>query len=249
MNKPVVNTPPQDSPPPAILGLDRVLALLWESAVESFVRAILISVFGGIAISIASGAWEEMAPSRPPGFSRHVAAENTPPGVPPRWETRFGQHRFVIVFGLVFAVTAWFRLVRERQSAEESKADSHLRKITRDLSENWFRLIVGNAFGALISAMVVIWVQRFTFANLIIHWLLESVMSGLQNLAHQLLGAGRSETFDAWFRWYGDNQLKFTFWFFYLSAICDDLGIPNFKTLGRRVARRVLKRIKQQEAW
>ncbi|HWW01402.1 MAG TPA: hypothetical protein VNZ64_17025 [Candidatus Acidoferrum sp.] len=29
------------------------------------------------------------------------------------------------------------------------------------------------------------------------------------------------------------NQFKFTFWFFYTAAICDDLGLPNFKTLGR----------------
>lgn len=248
MNGPLVNTPPQDSPPAAILSADRVIAILWRSAVESFIRAILVVVFGSIALSMASGIWDEMVPSRPPGFGRQIEAENTPPGAPPPWETWFGAHRFVIVFGLIFALTAWFRLVRERQQTEEPKAESHLNRLTHHVSENWFGLVVGNAFGALISAIVLVWVQRFTFANLVFNWLLESVLSVLQGLAHRLLGAGHAETFDAWFSWYGQNQLKFTFWFFYLSAICDDLGIPNFKTLGRRLARRILKRIKHQEA-
>jgi len=248
MNEPVVNTPPQDSHPPAILSLDRVAAILWESAVESFIRAILVIVFGCIAVSMASGIWGEMVPSRPPGFGHQIEAENTPPGAPPRWETWFGEHRFVIVFGLIFALTVWFRLVGERQQTQESKAESHLNKITHHLSENWFRLVVGNAIGALISAVVIVWVQRFTFANLVFNWLLGSVLSALQNLAHQLLGAARADTFDAWFNWYGNNQLKFAFWFFYLSAICDDLGIPNFKTLGRRLVRRILQRIRHQEA-
>lgn len=248
MNKPVVHAPPQESHPPAPLSLDRVSAILWESAVESFIRAILVSVFGGIAISMASGIWEEMAPSRPPGFRHQAEAENLPPGAPPRWETWFGEHRFAIIFAIIFALTVWFRLVRERQRSEESKAESHLAKITHHVSENWFRLVVGNAFGALISAIVLLWGQRFTFANLLFHWVLESVLSGLQSFVHQLLGTGRTETFEAWFNWYGANQLKFTFWFFYLSAICDDLGLPNFKTLGRRLARKFVSRIRTREA-
>jgi len=248
MNGLLVNPPPRDSPPPTILNLDRVIAILWRSAVESFIRAVLVVVFGSIAVSMASGLWEEMVPSRPPVFGHQLEAENTPPGAPPRWETWFGEHRFVIVFGLIFTLTSWFQLVREKQQTEASKAESHLNKITHHLSENWFGLVVGNAFGALISAIVLAWVQRFTFANLVFNWLLDSVLSALQSLMHQLLGGGRADTFDAWFRWYGDNQLKFAFWFFYLSAICDDLGIPNFKTLGRRLARSILKRIKYQEA-
>jgi hypothetical protein len=92
-----------------------------------------------------------------------------------------------------------------------------------------------------------VWIQQFTFANLVLHWLLESVLASLQSLAHQFLGGG-ADTVTAWCSWYVDNQLKFTFWFFYLSAICDDLGIPNFKTLGRGLARVTLKRIRRQVA-
>jgi hypothetical protein len=248
MNDPVVNARPQDSHPPEILGLDRIVAILWESAVQSFIRAILVVVFGSIAISMASGIWQEMAPSRPPGFEQRPKAEATSPSPLPGWETRFSEHRFLIIFVLIFVLTLWFRLVGRKLDPEESKTMSHLGKITNNLSENWFGLIVGNALGALISAVVLVWVQRFTFASLLFHWLLESVLASLQNLAQHLLGTGRTNAAQAWFSWYGDNQLRFTFWFFYLSAICDDLGIPNFKTLGRRLGRKLLNRIKHQEA-
>ena len=153
--------------------MERVIAILWESAVESFIRAILVVVCSSIAISIASSIWEEMAPSRPPGFQRQPAAEAPAPGAPSAWETWFVEHRFLIVFGLFFSLSVWFRLLRPKQSPEESKAESHLKHITHHLSENWFHLVVGNAFGALISAVVLVWVQRFTFANLLFHWLLE----------------------------------------------------------------------------
>jgi hypothetical protein len=248
MNEPVVNTPPQDSSPREILSLDRVISIIWESAVQSFIRAILVVVFGSIAISMASGIWEEMAPSRPPGFGHQPEAEATTSGPRPAWGTWFSEHRFLIIFGLIFVLTLWFRLIGRKQDAEESRAEFHLGKITHHLSENWFGLIVGNAFGALISAIVLVWVQRFTFASLVFHWLLESMLASLQNLAQHLVGTGRAYTVQAWFSWYGDNQLRFTFWFFYLSAICDDLGIPNFKTLGRRLGRKLLNRIKHQEA-
>jgi len=244
MHDPVVNTAPQDSRQPEMLSLDRIIAILWQTAVQSFVRAFLVVVFGGVAINVASSIWDEMVPSRPPGFAQPVQAEIKAAGALSLWETWFGEHLFFIVFCLIFALTAWFRLVREKQQIEESKAESHLRSITHALSENWFGLIVGNAFGALISAILLVWVQKFTFASMIFNWLLGSVLSIFQSLAHGLLGAGAAGSLDAWFSWYGDNQLKFTFWFFYLSAICDDLGIPNFKTLGRRLARRILNRHK-----
>ena len=63
-----------------------------------------------------------------------------------------------------------------------------------------------------------------------------------QNLAESLLGKGSAGSFHDWASWYGDNQYRFTFWFLYLAAIGDDLGIPNFKTLGRWLGRKVRNR-------
>ena len=49
--------------------------------------------------------------------------------------------------------------------------------------------------------------------------------------------------------WYGDNQFKFMFWLFYSAAICDDLGLPNYKALARFLWQRFLKpRINRERA-
>jgi hypothetical protein len=233
MNDPVAPTPrPEDLPPPEVLSLDRILEAVWETAVESFIRAILMTVFGGIAIGLASGIWQKMAPSRPPGFQAHPEAESTASSPRPFWQAWIGEHRFLLLWGLIFLVTLWSRLVRRRVQSGESQPDSVVAQITHHLSENWFGLIVGNAFGALLSALVVCWLQQFTLANLLFHWAMDSILAGLHSFAERLLGPGRTGAFQAWFHWYGDNQFKFTFWFFYVSAICDDLGIPNFKTIG-----------------
>ena len=248
MNNPVVNLPPPESPPPGSLSLDAIFSAAWECAVESFVRTILVVVFGNIAIGIASSIWEEMLPSPPPGFEHKPEAEAVAPGpgsVGSKW---FGDHVFLVTFCLIFLLTLWFRLGKRSPAGLPGKLHPHLARITNDVSQNWFSLVVGNAFGALLSAIIVVWVQQFTLVNLIWHWLLGSLLSVAQNLAHYFVGAGTANTAAVWFHWYGDNQLKFTFWFFYLSAICDDLGLPNFKTLGRRLARRILKGRKPAQA-
>jgi hypothetical protein len=46
----------------------------------------------------------------------------------------------------------------------------------------------------------------------------------------------------SWGSWYADNQFKFTFWLFYSAAICDGLGVPNYKTLGRMLWQRCVRR-------
>jgi len=217
------------------LSRDGLIEVLWESAVESFFRAILVIVFGTIALGLASGIWDQMAPSRPPGFDPKPQLEAPAPGSPRA--TWIGEHHFVIVFGVIFTLTVWLRLTRSEARTDQAGALSHLRKMGQHLSENWFGLILRNALGAILSAFVVVWVQQFTLANMIFHWLLGAVLAQLQSLVQHILGGGGANTFQAWLNWYDDNQLKFMFWFFYLSAICDDLGIPNFKTLGLRLVR------------
>jgi hypothetical protein len=50
-----------------------------------------------------------------------------------------------------------------------------------------------------------------------------------------------------WYWWYGQNQAKFLFWLLYSAAICDDLGLPNYKTLIRWGGRRL--RIYVRKRW
>jgi hypothetical protein len=235
MEKPVANVPRENSDPREDLSFANVPAILWECALDAFIKSILATVFGGIAISLAGIVWHKMAPSAPPGFSPKPEAEARSPGTWSNWEATFKRNQFVIVFVVIFGLTLWGRL----GSSHQITCPSRLHKIGKQVSEQWFRLIVINAFGAMISAVVVVWAGQFTLTKLLFGWLVHSVVVGVENVVHQLFGARGGDTALAWFNWYGENQLKFTFWFFYLAAICDDLGFPNLKTLGRWLAGRL----------
>ncbi len=72
-------------------------------------------------------------------------------------------------------------------------------------------------------------------------WFAESILPGLHKLAEQVFGASRVDGFRRLFSWYGENQFKFDFWFIYFASVCDDLGLPNLKTLARFFWRRLRK--------
>jgi hypothetical protein len=245
MEKPAVETPAKNPGQPESLSLDTVFGILWESAVDALVKSILILALGSIAIDLTAGIWREMAPSLPPGFGVKPEAEETSSIGRSAWGDILDQHRFGIIFGLVFIPTFCGRMARRNGKGVESKDASRLEKIGKRLSEEWFGLVVGNAFGAWITTIIVVWAQQFSVTKMLLHWLLEPVLAEIQTIIHHLLGAGRANAFQAWLNWYGENQLKFTFWFFYLAAICDDLGIPNFKTLGRWLGRRIRRGAKR----
>ena len=242
MDDPVVNAPGPASPQQPALSLDKVFSIVCESAAEAFVKSILVLIFGSIALGIAGGIWRQMLPSAPPGLGIRPEAEAVPAFARDAWAVSLNQHGLLILFGIIFLPTAGFRLMKRGALVEQSKARSRLQKLRSQLCENWFNLIVGNAFGAFICAVVLTSVQQVDFTKMLLQWVLNSVLSGVQNLAGQVLGPGAGESSQAWLNWYGENQLKFNFWFFYLAAICDDLGIPNLKTLGRWLGRRVRNR-------
>jgi len=145
------------------------------------------------------------------------------------------------VFSLIFTATISLRLAQYGKTKEEWKPGTRLQKIGRRLSEDWFGLIVGNAFGAMISAIVVVWVQKFTLTQLAFNAAGGWAVPAIRELANWLLGETLTQTLGDWLSWYGGNQFRFTFWFLYLACVCDDLGIPNLKTLARRGWRRLRK--------
>ncbi len=238
MEKPAAKVASSDKTGAEMPSLEKVVEVVFESAVDALVKTFLVLLFGSIAIGIASGVWRQMTPSVPPGYSRTPELESTRTGALDALGTALDQHRFLVVFGFIFAASLW-RELGPWHNADEAGSKSRLRKIGGNLSRRWFELIVVNAFGAMIAAIVLAWVQQFSFVRLFFGWLLEALIAGCQNLIGLLLGPSRGESFRAWFDWYCDNQLKFNFWVFYLAAVCDDLGLPNFKTLGRWLGRRM----------
>ncbi len=242
MDKPEVNSSAESANPQQNLSLDTFVTTVFESAVSAFIKSILVTVFGSIALGLAGGIWEEMAPSAPPGFAGKPEAEAVHSSA---WRSVRGvldQHAFAIVFSVLFACTLWVRLARPKETRDRTKSTSRLQKMGKHLAEEWFSLIVVNAIGAMISAIVLVWVQQFTVDKIFLGWLVDSVLAGVINVVQALLWNGPANGLHAWFDWYGDNLLKFNFWIFYLAAICDDLGLPTFKTLGRWLGRRVRQR-------
>lgn len=220
------------------LTLGKVTDILWETAVASFVNTFLVLFFGSIAFGIVSGVFHDMTPSLPPAFNHHGSAEAEPAGSHVSSWHLSHQQRFVVVFAMLFTVSVWARLSRHSASALASKRTSRVQRLGRRISEGWFGLLVGNAFGAMIAAMVASWVQQFSFTQILLHWLWAAVGIPIHGILHRVFGDS-SAGVDDWFGWYNANQLKFSFWFFYLAAICDDLGLPNLKTIARLLWRRV----------
>ena len=82
------------------------------------------------------------------------------------------------------------------------------------------------------------WVQCFSWVQLMVDQVLGLIGITIHQLTQDVFGARVSWTVDAWLSWYHQNQLRLTFWGFYFAAICDDLGLPNIKTLGRSLWKR-----------
>src|SRR5689334_18112338 len=218
----------------------RLPSILWKTAVEAAVKTFLTLVLGQVAISIIGGIWQDMTPSMPPGMNLEVDKESA--SAWKTWEPSLRHKGPYFLFGMFFVLLLWHRLAQGAQTKQQSKLAKKTRKVLKRFSKEWFVLIVSNAFVAMISAMVLAWIPQFSWTKWMWHFVLNDIGSTLQTAGEHTLGMERSDQVHAWFDWYGANQLKFYFWFFYVGAICDDLGIPNVKTLGRWLWRRFRKR-------
>jgi hypothetical protein len=228
--------------PPAKLTTATVADVLLDSAIEAFGQAFLVLFMGRMALSLVGGVFHDMIPSVPPGLAGTlgVDAESSPNSH--HWWSPVTKHQFAIVFASLFVLLAMRGLLHRSGAGAHPKMFSRLHRIGQHLSEDWFSLIVVNAFIAMSSAMLLTWAQAFSLNRMLWHWFVESVLPGLHNFGVQVLGADRVDALGKWSSWYGENQLKFNFWFIYLASVCDDLGVPNLKTLGRFVWRRLRKR-------
>jgi hypothetical protein len=105
------------------------------------------------------------------------------------------------------------------------------------LAAEWFGLIVSNAFVAWVSAIVLASVPGFSYTALLWGWLV-TVLAPARSLVESVIGSSATGYFQRWMEWYGENSMKFNFWLLYVAGICDDLGLPNLKTLARYSWRR-----------
>jgi hypothetical protein len=93
---------------------------------------------------------------------------------------------------------------------------------------------------ALVAVLVLQFVQRFSLTHLL--WeAVSNVFYQVLGAAARLVGVSLPSLLERWFSWYGENQTKFAFWLLYSAAICDDLGLPNYKALARWAWKQVCK--------
>ena len=198
--------------------------------------AFLVSILGSIAIGILSGICGTMTPSLPPGLEVHPALTSW-------WhssQNAIHRHAFVILFLALFVVKSALRLAHYSSDPRQRKAAARTLWATRRISRDWFSLLIKNAFVAFVGVLVLQFVQNFSLT----HWLWEAVrnvLSPVLQAAVRLVGGSLSSLVERWFSWYGANQTKFAFWLLYSAALCDDLGLPNYKTLARRAWKRFFK--------
>ena len=225
---------------PAELLPTKVGEILWVSAKEALFMAFLMSILGSIAVSILSGICGSMTPSLPPGLEGHPALNS----VPAHWwhasQNTIHRHAFAILFLALFVVKSALRLAHYSRNPRQRKAAARALWATHRISRNWFGLLIKNAFAAFAGVLVLQFVQNFSLT----HWLWEAVrnvFSPVLQAAVRLVGGSLPGLVERWFSWYGANQTKFAFWLLYSAALCDDLGLPNYKTLARRAWKRFCK--------
>lgn len=202
-----------------------------SGAIEAFWCAFMVWIMGGIAVSIAGGFAGNMVPSLPPGFAHPQLGQYHE-----WWHTLKGD-TFAIFYAIFFVHSLWVGFHGKRAGVGK-----RLERILSRLREHWFGLIVGNAIGAWVAVLVLEILPNFSLSQMAWHWVWGLLQPYVHGIGSVLIGKSFAGGLREWFSWYGDNQKKLTFWFFYLAGAFDDLGVPNFKTLARWTWRRMQKR-------
>jgi len=234
-------TPPPSCGQPgrtAALTCAKAAQILWECAWDALVLAFLVQVFGSVMLGLVGGIWREMTPSLPPGLARKPLPEAEASST---WGfSFFHQHQLALLFGIIFACEGAARLVRYSRNGEPTNGAGSLRRVTRCLARQWFRLVVRNAFIVFVTVLVLQFVQQFSLSQWLWHALIDLCRPMTDTLA--ALFPRAFGTLAGLVGWFNENQLKLTFWLLYSAAICDDLGLPNYKALARYLWRRLFRR-------
>ena len=212
-----------------LLSADTVVTILWEIAWNSAFRAFIVQIFGSIAVGFLIEVFDEMSPSAPPGFT-HIG-----PAVPtwPLWHgvrTLIAENQFWMIFAVLFLITTASRFARYSRKPECRRIAAWFLLVNRRISCHWFHLFIINAFTAWIYAMIIVLVQQFSWTQILWSMISDVFHPVFLMVARLIPSAG---ILGRWFSWYGENQSKFLFWLLYSAAICDDLGLPNYKALSR----------------
>jgi hypothetical protein len=153
----------------------------------------------------------------------------------------FREHRYALIFLVLFCGITAGRLLKYSPNEDQRRAAAWSKRAFRRMSDQWFGLIVVNAFVTVIAVMIIKFTQQFTLTAFLWHIVGDLVTALIRNVAN-LFSTEAVQYVENFVAWCKANQPRFLFWLLYTAAICDDLGLPNYKTLGRFVWRRFFKR-------
>jgi hypothetical protein len=221
---------------PARLTFGKLTEILFDSALEAVALAFLVQIMGKVVVGLVSGIWRNMTPSLPPVLAGEPAAEMATQSVLLAF---IRSHQFAILFGLLFVGEGAGQLAHYSRNEDHRKTAAWLKRGLRRISEQWFSLVVVNAFNAFVAVFVLRIVQQFSLTHFLWGLVAHLFDPLIHGMARMLPGNGFMGLIEGLVAWYNSNQFKFTFWLFYSAAICDDLGLPNYKTLTRYVWRRL----------
>ena len=208
--------------------------------------AFLVSILGSIAIGMLSGMCGQMTPSLPPDLEGHPALTSAPAQWWHASKNAIHCHAFAILFLALFVVKSALGLAHYARDPRQRKAAARALRATRRISRDWFGLLIRNAFAAFVGVLVLQVVQEFSLTHRLWDAGRDLLYQALET-AGRLVGGSLPGLVERWFAWFGANQTKFVFWLLYSAAICDDLGLPNYKTLARRAWKRVCKATQRRE--
>jgi len=230
--------PVKRSRKPARLTVSKVTDILWNSAWEALVLGFVVVIFGSIALGFVSAVWRDMTPSLPPGFASEpkLEAQSSPLNF-----SFLREHKNALIFlGLFGGITAG-RLLQYSRSEDQRRTVARVNKAFRRLADNWLGLIVINAFLTVFAVAIIQFTQQFTLTAFLWH-ICGDLVTGLLRTVANLFSADAVQYVENLIAWYKVNQPRFLFWLLYTAAICDDLGLPNYKTFGRFIWRRFFNR-------
>ena len=217
---------------------ESITDLAWNAAWSSLGLAFLMHIFGTIALGIASGCWDEMVPSLPPGWYRPAAPAGD------AWHLGFiREHNFALLWALLFAGKFICGLASRSRHPRFRRLAAWMLRASRRLDNQWFSLTAGNAIAAFVSVMIWQFVQGFSFSGWLGNWLLGLVKPVLHTAVSLAGASDATQAVADLLDWYHANQFKFMFWLFYSAGICDDLGLPNYKALTRWAWWRLRRRL------
>ena len=230
-------------------GLRAIPGVIVGSAFQALWCALIFMIFAEIAFAISTDIFMEMIPSMPPGVeSGPVEEGESLDQAPTRGDLKalYKEYKYWFYYSLSFLGLAVINVSGAFKKKPTALLPEPLRKVGVKLWQNWFKILVMNAFGCMIAAIVFVILQNVSFIRILIDIILALLQPVFYRTASLFMNAEAIATAAGFVEWFHDSEVKFAFWAFYLTAVLDDLGLPNIKTLVKQLYRR-LKRPSNQK--